>query len=86
MIIIIQYILQGFQAVWQEAVNKEKLDIIFDANITNISRSRLLNKISFERSNKEEDICDFLIWAAPAKEFLRLVSDVDDHEHKLLRL
>ena len=86
MIIIIQDILQGFQAVWQEAVKKEKLDIIFDANITNISRSRLLNKISIERSNKEEDICDFLIWAAPAKEFLRLVSDVGDHEHQLLRL
>ena len=65
---------------------KENLDVKFNQDLYSVKRKcdRVLLKL-WTGSSLETVSCDFLIWAAPMKEFLRTVSDATHQEWSLFK-
>ena len=72
--------------IWKTIVKKENLDVKFNQDLFSVKRKddRVLLKL-WTGSSLETVSCDFLIWAAPMKEFLRTVSGATHQERSLFK-
>ena len=72
--------------IWKTIVEKENIDVKFNQDIYSVKRKydRILLKL-WTGSSLETVLCDFIIWAAPMKEFLRTASDATHQEWSLFK-
>jgi len=76
---------EGVENLFRRIVDQEGLKVHYNIEIRNIHRTPRavhLRLASDEQTRTEE--CDFLIWAAPASEYLSVLSDEHALEHSLL--
>ena len=74
---------EGFEKIWTTIVEKEEMDIVYNANIVNIARSPLGTYIHHTMGDGLHisiDWCDFLIWTPPMTEMLKKLSTAATHE------
>ena len=72
----------GFQKIWTNIVEKEKLDVKFYQDIISVERKTkqvILTTWDSTKSKKVPYNCDFLIWSAPMTEFLRYMHGQHDN-------
>ena len=75
---------EGYEKIWKTIVEKENLDVKFNQNIDSIKR--VDNRVSLEiwsGTFLKTVSCDFMIWAAPMKDFLRTAADATPQEWSL---
>merc|ERR1711892_102831 len=73
----------GFERIWETIVDVEKLNIIFNSNITKITKNSTGSTVY--HSGGLEESCGFLIWAAPVEEYLKTVAAIDVEEGILFK-
>jgi len=76
----------GYEKIWKTIVEKENLNVKFHQDIYSLRRknSKVLLKL-WTGSFLETISCDFLIWSAPMKEYLRTAADATHEEWSLMK-
>ena len=77
---------KGYEIIWKTIVKKENLNIEFNQDIFAVERkfNKIILKL-WKGTSFETVSCEFLIWAAPMKHFLRTVSDASHQEWSLFQ-
>ena len=71
---LLKYFRDGFQKIWTNIVEMEKLDVSFYQDIISVERNTnqaILTTWDSTTSKTIKHNCGFLIWSAPMTEFLR---------------
>lgn len=67
-------------------VSKEKLDIKYNSDIVSVSRMYdAVGIYLYEDFSLRMDPCNWLVWAAPMEEFIRIVADYDEEKYDMFR-
>lgn len=75
----------GFEHVWKTIVEKERLNIQFQTDITSIQRNGNSFYLKMWQNFKAQtEVCDFLIWTPEVSELLRTLEKPTTEENRLL--
>ena len=73
----IYFLREGFETVWKNIVEKEKLNIEFNTDIYSLRRhnGNSILKV-WEGSSLRSELCNFVIWTAPMSGLLRYLQTI----------
>ena len=75
---------EGFEIIWKNIVNKEKLKVIYNVNIVSIRRARNGTFMSYWKDSiLNTEHCNFFVWTPPMSEFLKTLKDINHDENDL---
>ena len=77
----------GFDKVWRTVVERMGIDVIFNVDITKVSRGEAGIKLEMTtgKLEKEEMSCDWMVWTPPMQEMLKVLDQPTSEEKTLFK-